>query len=143
MTDSLRDPLAPFNLALKELGQAEIPGPANNKRIVYYHSFTDLKATTDKIPWCSSFMCAMAELAGFKSTRSAKAKSWIDYGAPGMGRAGDIAVFTRPGGGHVAFVYKDYQPGSSLIFCLGGNQDDKVCVKSYSVSRLLAFRSFK
>lgn len=138
------DPLKPYQLAQKELGQKEISGPKDNERIVYYHSFTTLKATDDETPWCSSFMCAMAELAGFRSTRSARAKSWEDYGVPGTGLVGDIAVFSRSGGGgHVAFVNKEYKDGDPLISCLGGNQLNSVCVHNYAHINLICFRRFK
>lgn len=137
------DPLAPYRLAQKELGQSEIHGSINNERILYYHSFTTLKATDDETPWCSSFVCCMAELAGFLSTRSAQAKSWIDFGTLGHGKLGDIAIFVRQSGGHVAFVNKDYMEGDDYIECLGGNQNNSVCVKLYPKKNLITFRSFK
>lgn len=137
------DPLKPYQLALKELGQKESIGDAHNERIIFYHSFTTLKATDDESPWCSSFVCCMAELAGFNSTRSARAKSWIDFGIQGIGRLGDLAIFSRASGGHVAFVNKDYKEGDEYIECLGGNQSDSVCISKYPKSKLLAFRSFK
>ena len=144
MDNSTRiDPLEPYRLALKELGQKEIPGHDDNERIVYYHSFTTLKATDDETPWCSSFVCCMSELAGFISTRSARARSWIDFGTQGIGKLGDLAVFTRQSGGHVAFVNKDYMKGADYIECLGGNQNNSVCIKLYPAKNLITFRSFK
>lgn len=134
--------MGPYNWMKGELGQKEIAGSKDNARIVYYHGFTTLKATDDETPWCSSVMCAAAENAGFKSTRSAAAKSWRTYGAEGDGSVGDIACLTRTGGNHVAFVAEKYKAGSSTIKLLGGNQSNQVKVSSYDASRLVCFRRF-
>lgn len=136
------DPLAPYKWAKGELGVAEIPGYKNNDRIIWYHSFTTLKATSDEVAWCSSFMCAAAIMGEFPSTRSAAAVSWADYGAIGFGDVGDIAVFKRVGGHHVAFINLPSHKGNEFINCLGGNQSDKVCVKNYNASDLIAIRRF-
>lgn len=132
--------LAPYNWAKGELGQSEISGSKDNARIVYYHSFTTLKATDDETPWCASFVCAALENAGFKSTRSAAAKSYATYGVAGDGSVGDIAVFKRPGGHHVAFINKKYVKGSALVNVLGGNQSNKVRVSDYEAANLIAIR---
>ena len=145
MSDSIiekNNPMAPYYWAQKEMGEKEIPGSKDNPRIVWYHSFTTLKATDDETPWCSSFMCAAAESTGFKSTKSARAKSWLDYGIPGDGPVGDIAIFTREGGGHVAFVNKKFTKGDAVVNCLGGNQSNRVKVSDYDSSRLVGFRRF-
>lgn len=134
-----KDILAPYHLAQKEIGVSEIVGSKNTARIVWYHSFTSLHATDDETPWCSSFMCAMAETAGFKSTKSAAAASWRAYGVAGDGSVGDIAVFPRVGGNHVAFVNKKYS-GGATIEVLGGNQANKVCVTNHSTSGMVLRR---
>lgn len=132
--------LSPYNWAKGELGQSEIAGSKDNARIVFYHSFTSLKATDDETPWCSSFVCAALEENGFKSTRSAAAKSYIGFMAKGDGSVGDIAVLKRPGGHHVAFINKKFVAGSSTIELLGGNQSNKVRVSNYSAADLLDIR---
>jgi len=47
-----------------------------------------------------------AELAarGIRGTGSAMAKSFLYWGRPSSGQVGDVAVFNRRGGGHVAIV---------------------------------------
>lgn len=132
--------LAPFKWAQGELGQSEISGSKDNARIVYYHGFTTLKATDDETPWCSSFMCAAHETQGIRSTRSAAAKSWATWGKEGDGSVGDIAVFKRTGGHHVAFINKKFQRGASVVNVLGGNQSNKVRVSDYDASNLIAIR---
>lgn len=41
-----------LEIAEKELGVHEIPGPKSEARIVQYHSSTWLTATSDETPWC-------------------------------------------------------------------------------------------
>lgn len=54
-------------------------------------------------------ICAVnvnAELArrGIRGTGSAAARSFLGWGTPSNGQVGDVAVFSRRGGGHVAIV---------------------------------------
>lgn len=140
------DPLLPFKWAQEELkkGIKEILGrTAHNKRIIWYHAFTLLKATEDEVPWCSSFMNAAAASTGFPYTKSAAAKSWLKYGEEGDGSVGDIAVFTRgETGGHVAFINSPYKKGDKFVEVLGGNQGDTISVAKYKAENLLAIRRF-
>jgi hypothetical protein len=48
--------MTPYEIAKAELGTTEVPGTQNNPRILEYHATTTLKATTDEVPWCSSFV---------------------------------------------------------------------------------------
>src|SRR6267378_6228736 len=66
--------------AIGELGVAELPGEESNLRILEYDLETTLKATSDEVPWCSAFLCWCFEREGIPSTRSAAAKSWLDWG---------------------------------------------------------------
>ncbi len=52
-----------MEIAKGELGVKEIPGPANNKRIVEYHR-TTIGTYPDETPWCASFTCWCMEQAG-------------------------------------------------------------------------------
>jgi uncharacterized protein YfaT (DUF1175 family) len=52
-------------------------------------------------------------------------------------RPGDVLVFKRPGGYHVTlFVSKR----GSVIYCLGGNQNNRVNIGTYDLSDLLHVR---
>jgi uncharacterized protein (TIGR02594 family) len=139
----MKNLLAPYEWALRELGISEVAGVENNPRIVWYHSFTKLKATDDETPWCSAFVCAAAKSTGFPSTDSAAASSWMSYGGMGSGRKGEIVVLHRDGGAHVGFVNKDFKMTDSEIFVLGGNQGNKVCIKAFNPDHILAFRRFQ
>lgn len=138
--------MTPYEYAKVELknGIKEFPGPKNNNpRIKWYHAFTTLKAVEDEVPWCSSFMCAMHFLAGVPHTKSAAAKSWITYGqevAPENAQVGDIVVFKRDGGNHVAFLHSAYKVGDKDLIVIGGNQSNSVRASKYPADRLLAIR---
>ncbi len=46
-----------MKIALAELGVHENSLPGHqNQRIIQYHAATSLKAQTDEVPWCSSFV---------------------------------------------------------------------------------------
>ena len=130
-----------FGIAEKELGVAEIPGAEHSARVLEYHQATSLKASTDEIPWCASFVNWVLKQMGEEGTNSAAARSFLKWGVPLKTPVkGCIAVFTRDGGGHVAFF--DRMEGSR-VYCLGGNQNNKVQVSGYPKSRLMGFRGFK
>ena len=119
----------------------EYAGPEHNQRIIEYHSTTGLKATTDEVAWCSSFVNWCITKANLRGTNSAAARSWLQWGkkinepVPGC-----IAVFKRGNSttsGHVAFYLETRGTG---IMVLGGNQSNSVCVSSYPASDVLGWR---
>ena len=133
------------DVAIKELGVHEIAGAEANKRIVEYASHTSLKATSDEIAWCSSFTNFCVDKAGLIGTKSAAARSWLDWGV----RAdkpilGCIVVFERkdannPNSAHVAICdHPDISNG--IIRHIGGNQSDAVTVSRSPVAKVLGYR---
>ena len=125
---------------LKDLGKgvAEIAGPEDNPDIVEAHSYTTLGAKDDETPWCSSTMCKWMERAGFPSTRSAAAASWGNWGRElNKGRLGCVVVMSRTGGNHVALYLDEDDAG---VYCLGGNQGNRVSVCRFSWDRITHFR---
>jgi uncharacterized protein (TIGR02594 family) len=128
----------PIDVARAELAMniSEFPGPANNPRIVLYHSTTSGGGAPDQTAWCSSFVNYCVEQAGYAGTDSKWARSWHDAGwgqevtaAPAVG---DVVVWRRVGngddGGHVGFFIGRDATGISV---LGGNQSNKVCIQRY------------
>jgi len=135
-----------LTIARREICTREAgPGEGSNPRIVAFHQATSLRAQDDKTPWCASFVSWVLEEAGIRSTRSARAKSYLEWGsALDQPRPGAITVFHRGSGppssrgpGHVGFFVEDRGDSIGL---LGGNQRNHVNIKSYSKSRLLAYR---
>ena len=128
----------PIDVARAELALdvAELPGPANNPRIVLYHSTTSGSSAGDETAWCSSFVNYCVEQAGFSGTDSKWARSWheSDWGriVTDDPEEGDIVVWRRVGagddGGHVGFYIAGDADG---IQVLGGNQSDKVRIQRY------------
>lgn len=124
------------------LGVKEIPGIKSNPKIDHFASFTTLKATSDEIAWCSSFVnCCMAE-AGEKYTKSAAARSWLDYGTVlDEPKFGCIVILKRgdnPQSGHVGFFVSALADG--WIKVLGGNQSDQVKYSNFKASDVLGYR---
>lgn len=118
----------------------------SNPVIEKYHAFateSNKNGTTDDVPWCSSFACYCTEMAGFRSTNSKAARSWLKWGLVIKEPVeGDIVVFWRESKssskGHVAFFVKFDSKGN--VVCLGGNQSNQVCIATYSKDQLLGFR---
>lgn len=127
-------------IAEKEIGVAEVPGKGSNPRILDYHKATKLKATDDAVSWCSSYVNWVLQKAGYKSTHSAAARSWLqsDVGVPlKKFEPYCVCVFARGNSawqGHVGFGVEDL---GDRIRVLGGNQSDKVGYVFMPKSKLL------
>lgn len=128
-------------IAIGELGELEIAGDEDNPRIVEYLQTTTLPgvlAMQDETAWCSAFVNWCVQESGLEGTKSAAARSWMTWGKPvAAPRQGCITVFSRDGGGHVAFFIQEV---GGLLYVLGGNQGNRVCIAGYPRSRLLGFR---
>jgi len=130
--------------AFERMGVIEQPGTKHHPLILWFHQQTSLKATTDEVPWCSAFACAVMEMAGHKSPRSAAARDWLKWGKPLDKPAfGCIVVFDRAdpsnkSAAHVAFWWGDR--ADNRVDVLGGNQSNKVCVAPYDKSDAIGYR---
>lgn len=129
-----------LELARKEVGTTETPGPGNNPRVLEYHAVTKGGATLDSVPWCSAFVSWVIEQCGLPSTKSAWARSYLSWGMPiEEPIQGCVVVFKRnENSGHVGFFNGFDTNGDILVF--GGNQDESVKVKTYKKSDLLGYR---
>lgn len=124
--------------AYKDEGVCERRG-GENERIIQMHSYTTLHAKEDEIAWCSSAVCAWMEEAGIASTKSAAAKSWLDWGDKlDTPKEGCVCVIKQRNKGsdkstgstsgyHVALWLWE---ADNRVFLWGGNQGD--CVKKSS-----------
>ena len=137
-----------YSIALKELGVQEHIGIAHNPRILAYHQATSLKASSDEIPWCASFVNWCLREAGFNGTHSASARSFLAWGHDVLleeAKQGDIVIFSRersaqgsnPTFGHVGFYAGRT---ATTINVLGGNQSNRVSLAAYPISKLLSVR---
>lgn len=124
--------------ALAELGQREVRGVEHNPRIVEYHRRTSLRAQTDEVAWCASFVNWVLFQVGLPGTNSAAARSFETYGVKvDKPITGCIVVLARSGGGHVGF-YMGERDGKLLV--LGGNQSNSVSIALYDRAQLLCYR---
>lgn len=123
-------------IAAKELGTHERKG-GENPRIIEYHSATSLGAKEDEVPWCSSFANWVFFKAQLARTHSAAAISWLKYGKESKPVFGAIAVYSRTGGNHVAFLLERTAAGDLV---LGGNQSDAVTVTLHGTASLKGYR---
>lgn len=134
---------AAFDIAVHELGTAEIYGDAHNNRIIEYHQTTSLKATSDEVPWCASFVNWCLKKAGHQGTNSARARSFLAWGKEislEEARRGDIVVLSR--GTNAAFGHVGFFAGreQDSVLLLGGNQGNKVSISPYPTHRIISIR---
>ncbi len=130
--------------ALGQYGIKEIPGVKNNPEIMKYFKEIGCKwVQDDETAWCSAFINWCAKSVAKPYTGKLNARSWLDIGEPieGFQKTGDIVIFWRedPKGwkGHVGLFISETK---DVIYTLGGNQDNQVCIKPYPKSRLLGYR---
>ncbi|MFK5912878.1 MAG: TIGR02594 family protein [Woeseiaceae bacterium] len=134
-----------YDVAKAELGVREKSKVnKHNSRIIEYHATTTLKAKTDEIPWCSSFVNWVITESAYKGTNNALAKSWLKWGVKVIAPVkGDIVVIKKKSSGsdkstgsssgyHVAFFDSK---SATHIRLLGGNQRDKVKYSTFNLSR--------
>lgn len=134
-----------LNLAASYYGLQDIVGDSSNVEILRFFSETNHpEILDDETSWCSSYLCWCAQNAKLESSTSLLARSWLDIGsAVESPKTGDIVIFWREKQkswqGHVS-VFINEDPITGQVFCLGGNQDDKVCVKAYPTEQVLGYR---
>lgn len=141
MTPTMQQP--PWmTVAWAELGQSEVSGTAANPRVVdYFRQIGHGAVGDDETAWCAAFVGACLERAGFASTRSLMARSYLDWGEDAADPAtGSVAILSRgenPSLGHVGFLVG---MTDTAVYLLGGNQSDAVSVARFDRSRLLGTR---
>lgn len=131
--------------AITYLGQSEVAGTKHNPIIVKFSQRLGLLIRDDETPWCATFVGSCLEEACIRSTRSALALSYRNYGIELGGPViGAIAYMTRKNkagkiiGGHVGFVMGLRSDGAIML--LGGNQGDKVSIAAFPKSRIIGYR---
>lgn len=133
-------PELPWMVTARSLiGEREIKGPKHNSKIVaMWTSIRSTWFTDDETPWCAGFIGHCLEVNGIKSTRSAAAASYRNFGVKLDRPAyGCIAVKGRTGGNHVTFIVGRDRQGRLLG--LGGNQNDMVKISTFPAN---AFDTF-
>lgn len=126
------------------VGTREIPGPANNKSIMEWAKEVCVEKIylNDATAWCGLAMAKVMKDAGKLHNLTGysilRAKDWATVGIRvDEAMLGDILVFKRPGGFHVA-IYAGESKDAYLV--LGGNQSDSYNLTWMPKSRLYAVR---
>ena len=133
------------DIALSQYGIQEKSGSMHNPVILHYFKDIGHKwVTTDETAWCSAFMNWVALKANCERSGKLYARSWLGIGTEiEEPQIGDLVIFWREGKnswkGHVA-IFINFSQNGKQIHCLGGNQNNKVCIKPYPIRRLLGYR---
>lgn len=134
-----------LKIAFAELGTEEIVGDNDNPEVLKYAKDTGIKGiTSDEIPWCSTFVNWVAWKAGQQYSKKANARSWLNVGQKVTSpEPGDIVVFWRESPeswkGHVGF-FLGVSPDRKRVYCLGGNQGNRVSVSAYRINTVLSYQ---
>jgi len=134
-----------LSIAKKYIGVKEIPGRRHNSKVIEFLKSVPRKifgslSLTDEIPWCSAFVNYVMEEAGFRGTDKPNARSWLKWGVDSKPAIGSIVVLKRgklAWQGHVGFLVK---LEDEVVYTLGGNQGNEVCVKDYDRASVLGYR---
>ena len=134
-----------ISIALQEYGVTEKKGAAHHPRILMY--FSDIGHSwvqEDETAWCSCFANWVAQKAGYIGSGKLDARSWLGVGKSIQNPVlGSIVVFWRERKsswkGHVGF-YIGHSEDRSKVYCLGGNQNNQVNIRSYPAYRVLGYR---
>lgn len=150
--------------ARKDIGVTEWTKTRHNPNPIVQHWVQQamgndelVDVTSDDHPWCAMYVGAKLVQAGYPSSHSGMARSYMRYGTAidkhddSQWKQGDIAVFWRGSSndgvtGHVAFLLSW---DARYVYILGGNQSDEVCIikepraKILAVSRPRSFFSSK
>ncbi|HVZ55840.1 MAG TPA: TIGR02594 family protein [Chitinophagaceae bacterium] len=125
---------------LKIYGVRETPGDGDNPEILAWARELGIKEYVhDSIAWCGLCMAILASRAGKPVVKDPLwAANWLHFGSPAtQAMLGDVLVFERPGGHHVAlYIAEDdisYHVG-------GGNQSDMVCITRIVKRRCIGVR---
>jgi uncharacterized protein (TIGR02594 family) len=100
-----------------------------------------------RIPWCAAFANAILNRAGFETTKSLRARSFLTWGVKTKDpKEGDIVVLARGNdgwSGHVGF-FEGFEiiDGVKYVKVLGGNTEKSVEVGYYPVSKVLGYRTY-
>lgn len=126
---------------LKLYGTLEAAGSSNNPVIMSWAKEIGEPYPNDATAWCGLTIGVAAKRAGWESRPKGNAlwaRNWASWGlAQKTAMLGDVLVFERGSGGHVAiYVGED----KDHYHILGGNQSDKVSIVRKPKKPILAIR---
>ena len=135
-----------LHFAVYELGQHEIEGGTDNPRIQEYLASVGMVAATDEVPWCAAFVNFVLLQAGVAGTGMANARSyekWGKYLDSESLRRGAVLVWPRGKEkwmGHVNLLLDFDDADPEFVYCIGGNQHNRVSVVRCELKKLVTAR---
>ena len=137
-----------MSIALGLIGTKEIVGSRHSDIILGWAKYLGLDKiyTNDELAWCGLFFAYVMKLAGrevilqgkdpydyLRALKYQRMPNVIEI-LKGEEKVGDILIFQRPEGGHIAFNAGE---GKDTFVCLGGNQGNTVSLTNIAKSRLV------
>jgi len=132
-----------FNKAMSYYGLKEtIDGVYNQEVMNILNNVSDLQIKKN-LPWCAAFVNHILKECGYNYSRELTARNLLKIGrSVKEPKLGDIVVLWRGSKdswrGHTGFFVSEV---GNVIYILGGNQSNMVCIKAYSKKQLLSYRS--
>lgn len=122
--------------------QETLGGHTNPKLLELINDVSDILIEKN-IPWCAAFVSHVLKKNKCKYSKTLTARSNLKIGRKvAKPSIGDIVILWRESPdswkGHVGFFVKETP---RLIYILGGNQNNTVCIKAYPKVRLLEYRT--
>lgn len=118
----------------------------NNKTLRDWLRFGGSVGDPAKLPWCADLVETSIKLTmpnepfiGKVGINPYYSLNWLEFGAQTEACYGAIAIFVRPGGGHIAFLI-GYDPVRKRYRIRGGNQGDSICDMWIEQSRCRGIR---
>lgn len=138
-----------LTVGLKYLDLKELPGTKNNNPVIMKWAeelgVSDIYPN-DEVSWCALGMAHICVEAGkpmpYKRYEILRAKSFATWGNEvprDDEKLGDILVFNRPGGHHVALYIAETK---TTFWVYGFNQSNKVGFTEIAKNRLMAARRY-
>jgi uncharacterized protein (TIGR02594 family) len=144
-TTAIPEPLAlPW---LNEVGQyMGLHEVKDKKKLAAWLRFGGSVGDPSKLPWCADLVETAIKKTLPDEPFTGKLKinpyyslNWLEFGIPTTMCYGCIAIFVRPGGGHIGFVI-GYDPKRKRYRLRNGNVSDKVCDSWLDASRCKGLR---
>ena len=124
-------------------GMTEKAGKIHNQNVVkLFHELGYKNINNDETPWCAAFINNCAKHIGAQYPSGLRAKSWLTVGENTKEpKPGDVVVFWRnskkSSSGHVGLYISE---SKEFVYCLGGNQGDKVQICPFPKERILQYK---
>ena len=132
--------ITPLSIAQSQIGLGEIGG---NNRGYYVRQYLNGK---ENLPWCAGFISYCFKRAGYPLQYFLNAKSYLRVGKKvNNPQPGDLIIFSRKGGGHIAIIEKVDKNGITTIEANLGAYPSKIkrVVYKEKPKQLLAYISIE